>query len=689
MKRRCKLCALTALLSLVASSVLAAEPIEPASTSFTAMDVFELEYASDPRVAPDEKSLVYVRHAQDVMTDRTRSSLWQMNVDGSEHRPLLADGNNYTTPRWSPDGERLAYVSNESGRSQVHVRWMDSGRSAMVTSIDKGVRSLTFSPDGKWLAFTMSVPGSPTSLVKPRKKPKGATWSEAPRVIDTVRYQFDGRGIVEPEYRHIFVLPAEGGTPRQLTDGDYQHNGPLSFSPDSKQILFSANRHESWELETIEADVFAINVSDGALTQLTSEPGAESEPAFSPDGKRIAWLKSANEPLAYRNTRLIVAGADGGDPVSLTEDLDRSIDEVAWHSDSKHLYVRYDDRGHRNVDLVDLSGERRAITNELGGTTWGRPYTSGSFAAVGNVVAFTRGSTGGPAEIATVVRGKTRLVTDLNSELLGHRTLGTINRIAFPSSFDGQEIEGWYVMPPDFDPAKKYPLILEIHGGPHASYGPWFSAEIQLMAAAGYIVVYDNHRGSTSYGEAFALLLQHKYASEEDFSDHMSAVDKVIDMGFIDTDNLFITGGSAGGIGTAYAIGLTDRFNAAVAAKPVINWVSKTLTADSSLFQIRHQFPGMPWEELEHYWKRSPLSLVGNVTTPTMLITGEEDRRTPISETEQFYQALKLKGVDAMMVRLPDSSHGIASRPSRLITKVDYILAWFEKYRHGDEETTP
>jgi acylaminoacyl-peptidase len=278
------------------------------------------------------------------------------------------------------------------------------------------------------------------------------------------------------------------------------------------------------------------------------------------------------------------------------------------------------------------------------------------------------------------------VITSLNKNLLGHRKLGMVNEITYNSSFDGQEIQGWYITPPDFDPSKQYPLILEIHGGPHLAYGPSFSAELQIMAAAGYIVFYNNYRGSLSYGEDFALLLQYKYSSQEDFADHMSGIDALIKKGFVDSKNLFIAGGSAGGIATAYAVGLTDRFNAAVAAKPVINWLSKPLTADSMVGQIYHQFPGPPWEHLEHYWKRSPLSLVGNVTTPTLLLTGEDDRRTPISETEQFYQALRLRGIDSAMVRLPNTSHSIASKPSRLISKVDHILAWFERYQSDPEE---
>jgi dipeptidyl aminopeptidase/acylaminoacyl peptidase len=325
------------------------------------------------------------------------------------------------------------------------------------------------------------------------------------------------------------------------------------------------------------------------------------------------------------------------------------------------------------------------VIKGLGGTTVGRPYLSGGFHAIKNTIAFTYGLPDRPANIAVVNEGRPKVLTALNEDLLEHKKLGSVNEIIYNSSFDNQEIQGWYITPPDFDPSKKYPLILEIHGGPHLAYGPYFSAEMQIMAAAGYVVFYDNYRGSLSYGEDFALLLQYKYSSSEDFADHMSGIDALIDLGFIDTENLFIAGGSAGGIATAYAVGLTDRFNAAVAAKPVINWLSKPLTADSMVGQIYHQFPGPPWEHVEHYWKRSPLSLMGNVTTPTMLLTGEDDRRTPISETEQFYQGLRLLGVDSAMVRLPDTSHGIASRPSRLISKVDHILAWFERYKINSE----
>ncbi len=656
---------------------------------FKAEDVFDLEYASEPRVAPDGSSIVYVRRSNDILKDRTRSNIWQVSRDGQDHRPIVSGSRSYGSPRWSPGGGRLVYTQKDKDQSRLFVRWMDTGQTALITVLDKSPSSLAWSPDGKQIAFTMNIKKKENKLVKPRKKPKGAEWAEPARVIDTVRYQFDGRGIVEPQYRQVFVVPADGGTPHQLTSGEFNHRGPLSWSPDSRSLVFSANRHEGWELETIESDIYRVDVATSELVQITSEPGSESSPVYSPDGKLIAYRKTENTAIAYLNTHAAVMNPDGSNQRLLTQQLDASVDDLTWKGNSRGLYFLFDERGARKIAEVSLGGQVKTRVSGLGGTSLGRPYLSGTYHAAGNdVVAYTIGLPDRPADIAVFYKGSNKILTDLNSDLLGHKKTGEIHELIYNSSFDGQEIQGWYITPPEFDPSKKYPLILEIHGGPHAAYGPYFSAEMQLMAAAGYVVFYDNHRGSTSYGKDFALLLQYKYASEEDFADHMSGVDKMIEKGFIDEDNLFIAGGSAGGIGTAYAIGLTNRFNAAVAAKPVINWISKTLTADSSVGQIRHQFPGYPWEEFEHYWKRSPLSLVANVTTPTMLLTGELDRRTPISETEQFYQALKLLGVDAVMVRLPGSFHGIASRPSRLISKVDHLLAWFDRYR-TDKDSDP
>lgn len=648
------------------------------NTFFQSEDIFNLEYVSEVQVSPNGKYIAYVRRSNDIMSDSGRANVWLASVDGKSHRPLLSSKKSYYSIRWSPDGSRLAYLSNEEGKPQLYVRWMDTGQTALVTNVTSSPSNITWSPDGKYIAFTMSVDAKEKPLdVKMPKKPEGAKWSPKFQYITKARYQADGKGVLDPAYTHIFIVPSDGGTARQLTSGNYHHNGRLSFAPNGEKIYFSANRSDNWEYEPVEADIFSVDMT-GNIEQLTQDKGRESSPVVSPDGKYIAYAYRDDEKVMYKNSYLYVMNSDGSEQRNITKDIDNSVSNFHW-KDNKRIYFQQSVRGLAQVDVVSLSGSVKAVAKGLGGTTLGRPYVFGTYHAVGDVVAYTKGRTDRPADLFVTTR-KERQLTALNEDVLDHKQLGEVKEVVYPSSIDGEEIQGWYILPPNYDSSKTYPLILEIHGGPNLAYGPVFTAELQRMAAEGYVVFYDNHRGSTGYGERFALLLQGKYSSEYDFADHMSGVDALIEKGIADPERLFITGGSAGGIASAYAIGLTNRFKAAVVAKPVINWLSKVLSADSGLYQIPFQFPGKPWDNVEHYWKRSPLSLVGNVTTPTMLITGVEDKRTPMSETEQFYQALKLQKVDSVLVKVPGSPHGIAAKPSRMIGKIENILAWFKKY---------
>ena len=664
------------------ATVLASNETESFTTDsehyFKSEDIFNLEYVSEVQVSPNGKHIAYVRRSNDIMSDSSRANVWLASVDGKSNRPLLSSKKNYYSIRWSPDGSRLAYLSNEEGKPQLYVRWMDTGQTALVTNVTSSPSNITWSPDGKYIAFTMSVDAKEKPLdVKMPKKPEGAKWSPKFQYITKARYQADGKGVLDPAYTHIFIVPSDGGTARQLTSGNYHHNGRLSFAPNGEKIYFSANRSDNWEYEPVEADIFSVDMT-GNIEQLTQDKGRESSPVVSPDGKYIAYAYRDDEKVMYKNSYLYVMNSDGSEQRNITKDIDNSVSNFHW-KDNKRIYFQQSVRGLAQVDVVSLSGSVKAVAKGLGGTTLGRPYVFGTYHAVGDVVAYTKGRTDRPADLFVTTR-KERQLTALNEDVLGHKQLGEVKEVVYPSSIDGEEIQGWYILPPNYDSSKTYPLILEIHGGPNLAYGPVFTAELQRMAAEGYVVFYDNHRGSTGYGERFALLLQGKYSSEYDFADHMSGVDALIEKGIADPERLFITGGSAGGIASAYAIGLTNRFKAAVVAKPVINWLSKVLSADSGLYQIPFQFPGKPWDNVEHYWKRSPLSLVGNVTTPTMLITGVEDKRTPMSETEQFYQALKLQKVDSVLVKVPGSPHGIAAKPSRMIGKIENILAWFKKY---------
>ena len=668
-------------LALLLTCLFALQPVV-ANDTFLNTDIFELEIASDPQISPDGSQVAYVRQSMDIMTDRAVPNIWVVDADGNNHRPLLSGAGSYTSPRWSPDGDRLAFVTRVRTRgAQIHVRWMDTGQTAVVSNVRRDPQSISWSPDGEQIAFVMFVPYANAPLAKPPERPAGANWAPGAKVIETMPYRADGEGYLETGRTHLFVVPADGGTPRRLTHGDYDHGGPLAWTPDGRGIVFSASRTDDAAHDPVESELWLVNVQDGELQQLTDRDGPDTAPAISPDGRRVAYLGFDDKRLSFQNNDVYVLDLDTRESRVVTAEFDRIIQGVEWASSSNRLLIQYLDRGRNHIGSLSLDGRVESLANDVGGTTIGRPYTSGSFSVANNgAYAYTAGGPYRPADVA-VGRGRLEPVrlTGLNEDLFAQKRLGRVEEMTWRSSQDDYDIHGWLVLPPGFDPDEQYPLILEIHGGPHTAYGPHFSAEAQLFAAAGYVVLYANPRGSTSYGEAFALEIHHDYPGK-DYDDLMSGVDAVIDRGFIDSDALYVTGGSGGGVLTAWIVGSTDRFRAAVVAKPVINWTSFTLMSDITHFVARHWFSGPPWEVHEEYWRRSPLSLVGNVTTPTALLTGEEDWRTPIAESEQYYQALKLRNVDTALIRIPEAPHGIAGRPSQLIAKVDNILAWFARY---------
>jgi len=577
--------------------------------TITYEDLFHLEYAANPIVMPSGESVLYERRSMDIMSDSQRINLWTVDVDGSNHMPLMSSMANYSSAVFSPDGSSMAYLSSKEGKTQIYVRDVESGRTARVTDLAMSPSGLSFSPDGKQLAFSMFTPKQQKPIFNIGFKPKGAEWAEEAHYIDQTSFQRDGAGMNRPGNMHVYVVPAFGGTPRQISEGEHDFSGTLMWTKDAKQIVVSANTHEDSDFDIFNSDLIALDVASGEMTVLTDATGPESNPILSPNGEMIAFTGFVDNGKSNQINHIYVMDVDGTNVRDLTPDLDRSAGDIQWSENGRNIYFSYDDHGKKLVASLSLSGDIDVKTDALGGQSIGRPYTSGDFDVSddGSVV-FTQSTGVSPADLAIVTRrGKLTQLTDLNSDIFAHKTMN-------------------------------------------------------------------------STGTEFANLIDKNYPSE-DYNDLIDMVDGVIAKGYVDENNLFVTGGSGGGVLTAWIIGNTDRFKAAVVAKPVINWISMIGTSDIYAFMTRYWFTDLPWNDIDQYWKRSPLSLVGNVNTPTMVLTGELDVRTPMAESEQYYGALRLEGVESSLVRIQGAYHGIAAKPSNLARKIGYILAWFDKYK--------
>ena len=650
-------------------------------------DIFELEYANNPQISPDGKMVVYQRMSFDIMVDKKIGNLWLISTDGKINKKLTSREGSESQASWSPSGDRIAFASGTKNGSEVFVYWIDGGQIAKITQLEKSPSNITWSPNGNHLAFTMTVPDKSPVIVSGIKKPKGAKWADTPRITDRLKHEADGQGYLEPGFSHIFTVPSNGGSARQISSGNFHHRSSLSWGKNGNKIYFSSNRSEDWEYDFRNSEIYNVDVSSTEITALTDRNGPDYNPVVSPDGNKIAYVSNEDKVQTYQLRQLYLMNIDGSNKRLISGGLDRSISGLSWDQNSTTIYISYDDKGNTKVATIDAKGNTSKIIDNLGGTSLGRPYAGGSFSvSKTGTIAFTHSTPDHPAEVA-IYKKENRssyLITDLNSDLLDYRELGNVKEVWYKSTFDQRDIQGWIVYPPGYDANKKYPMMVENHGGPILNYGTRFSAEIQLYAAKGYIVFYPNPRGSTSYGEEFGNLLYNNYPGQ-DYNDVMDGVDQLIKMGIAHEDQLYVTGGSAGGIMTAWMIGKNNRFEAAVVAKPVMNWISKTLVADNYYGYANSRYPGQPWENFETYWKFSPISLVGNIQTPTMVMVGMNDLRTPPSEAKQLYHALKLRKIETVLVEIPGASHGIARRPSQLITKVAHTVAWFDQYREKDK----
>jgi dipeptidyl aminopeptidase/acylaminoacyl peptidase len=632
------------------------------------------EYVINPQISPDGSQIVYTRRWTDKFNDKYENEIWIVNIDGSRNRFLLKG----SAPAWSPDGKRLAYVApGQPAGTQIFVKWMDTpDAGTQLTALERPPANMQWSPDGKRLAFNMIVPAKSQLRVTLPPRPDGAKWVEPARVIDRMNYRSDASGFRPEGFMHIFMVGDTGGTPRQLTDGDFNHNAP-EWMPDSQTIVFSATRKPDAEYIRFGSEIYALNTRTNQITPLTDRDGTDQEPIVSRDGKRIAYIGSDRNEDTYNIQKLYVMDSNGQNKRVLTESFDRTPFGLMWSEDGNDIYFSTEDKGTNNLYSIGLrGGEVRQLTK-------GNHQLLASSMARNGVVTGVLSDAKQPGDVVAFSLKQTapRKLTAVNDDLLEGRRLGEVEEIWY-DSVGGMKVQGWIVKPPDFNPSKKYPLMLYIHGGPHAMYGIGFNFEFQNHAAENYVVLYTNPRGSSGYGKAFGNAINNNYPGQ-DYDDLMKGVDEVIKCGYVDEKNMFVTGGSGGGVLTAWIVGHTDRFAAAVSMKPVINWYSFVGTTDGADWY--YNFKKLPWEDPSEHLRRSPITYVGNVKTPTMLLTGELDLRTPMEQTEQYYRALKMRRVPTAMVRLNDEYHGFNAlglrHPSNRLSQILYLRAWFDKYK--------
>ncbi|MCG8469599.1 MAG: S9 family peptidase, partial [Gemmatimonadetes bacterium] len=591
-----------ALVALFVSAPLAAQ-----SRSLSLDMYLDWERVSGPQVSPSGDQVVYTRGWIDKVNDSWESTLWIANVDGTRKRELIK-GSNAT---WSPDGTRIAFVApGDPEGPQIFVRWMDAeGAVSQVTRLEHSPSNLRWSPDGTRIAFTMLVEDEQRWTVDLPSRPEGAQWTQGPKIVTRIDYRQDRQGYADLGHTHIFVVPADGGTPRQLTDGEWNHRG-AEWTPDGEEIFFTSLREEDAEYNWRESEIYAVDVSSGTIRQVTTRRGPDGGAVPSPDGRLIAYTGEDWNDDTYSNAEIYVMNPDGSGIRQISGDFDRGLrrgTQLMWAPDGSGVYFNVGREGTRNLHFASVSGGVTPVTEG------NHMLTLSSFSDDGQAVGLIEDSHN-PLDVISfsLDRPDDRVqVTAVNDDLLDGVTLGEVEEVWY-KSVDDWDIQGWIVKPPDFDASRRYPLMLSIHGGPHGMYDVGFDFGWQEHAANGYVVLYTNPRGSAGYGSAFGNAIKNAYPSK-DFDDLMAGVDEVVSRGYIDEDNMFVYGCSGGGVLTSWVVGHTDRFRAASANCPVTNWLSFVGTTDSPGWY--HNFEHFPWDDPTEHLRRSPLMYVGNVTT--------------------------------------------------------------------------
>ncbi len=639
-------------------------------------DLYRIRFVADPNISPDGRRVAWVVTDVDRKRDGYTSNIWCADLAGDRTPYRLTTGmGKDSSPRWSPDGSMLAFLSDRSGRGQVHIMYADGGEAWQVTDGLNGASDIAWSPDSTSLAYVAKA--------EPAEKPASDV-----RVITTLLYRMDGEGFFDGKNRQVHIVSAHGGEPRAVTEGDW-HSVQPAFSSDGTRLAVVSNR-SAGRKENRLSDVWMIQLGTGRAERLTPEDGFYATPAWSPAGNVVAYV---GHPVSEKYgpvtlDDLYVHDIDADEPRRLLAAHDREPGNSAiadaryglpnpnpvWSVDGSAVYTMLSDAGSVHLYRCAVDGPATTLIDAA------QDIQSFTVADDGTV-AYAAGTMSQPTEV--FVRrpdGTVEQITDVNRSLLDEVELGEVREVRFTSD-PGVEIHGWLLTPPGFNPAVRYPAIIEVHGGPHGMYGTGFFHELHVLAARGYVVLYTNPRGSTGYGQEFVAAALGDWGGA-DYRDIMAGADYLAGIDFIDPDRLGITGGSYGGYITKWVVGQTDRFRAAVTQRSTANRISSYGTSDMNVTYNDWEFAGTPYDNPEHYIERSPLTYVKNVTTPLLIIHSENDLRCPIGQAEELFTALRKLGKTTEFVRFPDESHGLSrsGKPAHRIERLERICGWFDRY---------